>query len=484
MRSFRFSWENPEGTWIPLAGSALAGGLTGYLLVSGTPTTLFVLLAGIAGVILLFLLPLTTFPFLLFILLIGEGALRKWVFPSAQEWIYFGKDIVILVGFFRILLRREPADPPLILHPPLLRFLLLLLILYLGGQFFNPRSPSLILTLFGLRGYLLPLLSAFLFLHIFTPKNRDLLIKALLTATILLAILATIQSLLPADHPLNRYVGWSGTRIATLGIGKDAPARTTATFSYITGYTDFLYFAFLLVLSLLAEGRIPRWKLTLILPLILYQMILTGSRAVLVLAGSVWVLFSLLNRNPSPGNRRAFFWGFPLAILFLLLFLIIHPSALRGIKERWDVSDFGDRLRRIFLIPLEVAPSGGLMGYGPGTLHQSRDYLLARTGELNLLPPLYEEESARVVLEIGAIGAILWFGFWIVLLLQILSLLFVAFREKKRVSSLLALSLFTLHLLLTGIIYKTATAYLWALLMGMTLGVPHEGSTHSASQEE
>jgi hypothetical protein len=321
--------------------------------------------------------------------------------------------------------------------------------------------------------------------HAFSRNSAKALETSVLVASLLLAILATYQSLLPADHFLNRYVGWRETRIATLGVGRDAPVRATATFSFITGYTDFLYFALLITLTLLKERRLSLWKPILLISLIFYQMILTGSRGVLVLSGMVAILFLILHTDSASQTRRTpFLWVLPASLGLIVLLIFSHPSALKGIRERWDLSDFRQRLQNIFLLPFKVAPSAGLFGFGPGSEHQSREFLLGRTGELSPLPPFYEEESARVVFELGAIGAILWYGFWTILLFQILSLLLFSFREKKGVSPILALSLFTLHLLMSGIVYKTATSYLWALLMGMTLGASSGDSTQPVRQEK
>ena len=49
------------------------------------------------------------------VLLVFEGAIRKWLAPGAQDLVYFAKDVLLLgvyVGFFRELPRLRARLPP------------------------------------------------------------------------------------------------------------------------------------------------------------------------------------------------------------------------------------------------------------------------------------------------------------------------------------------------------------------------------------
>src|SRR5262245_12268368 len=73
----------------------------------------------------------------LFLVIILEGAFRKWMFPSLQEYIYFVKDGVLLltaVGF--LLDRRVPRRLSL---PAGYAVLLVAYTLWVLGEIANPR---------------------------------------------------------------------------------------------------------------------------------------------------------------------------------------------------------------------------------------------------------------------------------------------------------------------------------------------------------
>src|SRR6185436_492757 len=86
------------------------------------------------------------------VLLIFEGAIRKWLVPGAQDLIYFAKDVFLLgayVGFFQSPERRRyqpPAAPVL--------YGLLVAGIFLGVlQIFNPNLPNLLVGVLGFKAY-------------------------------------------------------------------------------------------------------------------------------------------------------------------------------------------------------------------------------------------------------------------------------------------------------------------------------------------
>ena len=86
------------------------------------------------------------------VLLVFEGAIRKWLLPGAQDLIYFAKDVLLLgvyAGFLRDRARlriRFPALP--LLYIPLGITALLGLM-----QVFNPALPNLLVGLSGFKAY-------------------------------------------------------------------------------------------------------------------------------------------------------------------------------------------------------------------------------------------------------------------------------------------------------------------------------------------
>src|SRR2546425_691227 len=137
------------------------------------------------------------------IIAVFEGALRKWVFPEAGQWIYFAKDFLILgayVGFFGPRVIQHSAL--LVSHPAnaLLATLGLVAVLQLA----NPFLPTLGVGLFGVKAYLMYVPLMYLVHAVF----RDVqVLQRCWTCYLILALvpllLGIIQFWLPADSVLN-----------------------------------------------------------------------------------------------------------------------------------------------------------------------------------------------------------------------------------------------------------------------------------------
>src|SRR5262245_38829018 len=99
--------------------------------------------------------------FSVFVLMVFEGALRKWVLPSAQAQIYLIKDILLIgvyLGFIvegrRSTLAGHDAGP----------IKLVIMIAFMFGciEVLNPNSPSFLIGLNGLKAYFLYIPIAFI----------------------------------------------------------------------------------------------------------------------------------------------------------------------------------------------------------------------------------------------------------------------------------------------------------------------------------
>lgn len=363
------------------------------------------------------------------VLAVFEGALRKWAFAEYGQWIYFGKDFLLLgayVGFWapRVIDRRRLFA----WHPAsglLAAFAALALV-----ELANPSLPSLLVGLFGIRAYLIyvPLI------YMVSALSRDLeemgkfrswfLVLAVIPLT-----LGIVQFWAPADSVLNSYA-WEdefGPGVATFGgVGS---ARITGTFSYITGYTTYLTLIFLIgVAWVVSEGRRRvRWALYGLLGLVFANLLMTGSRGpFLVLGASVPVLLALAWRSDWHGRRRIVVRACVALPLVGLLATALFPEAQAAFLARARHSeDLPNRLAGILYDPLWAMGEAGLLGYGIGSTHQARAFLLpADMSETS--PPPAEGEWERIILEVGPVG------FAVVLLTRIFvaSWLWRAFRAS------------------------------------------------------
>src|SRR5687767_1812518 len=81
------------------------------------------------------------------VVLVLEGAIRKWLLPGAQDLIYFAKDALLLAayaGFWAERGRRGRAWKP---REPFLFGVLTLAMLFGLLQVFNPELPNLLVGL-------------------------------------------------------------------------------------------------------------------------------------------------------------------------------------------------------------------------------------------------------------------------------------------------------------------------------------------------
>src|SRR5438105_4014018 len=87
---------------------------------------------------------------LLLVMVIIEGALRKWVFPSAQQLLYFAKDGILVCAFLGYL-----KDGAHIMIPRAMRVLVIAVAVIAFLNIFNPALPSVLLGIVGWKSYVL-----------------------------------------------------------------------------------------------------------------------------------------------------------------------------------------------------------------------------------------------------------------------------------------------------------------------------------------
>ncbi|MCB0212172.1 MAG: hypothetical protein KDJ52_22705, partial [Anaerolineae bacterium] len=102
------------------------------------------LIAGLVGAAVIFLFAAQDWQRaikLALILVVLEGALRKWVLPQASELIYFLKDIVLLgayISYYHSPIRRQGTPA----QKSIFQFWLVLMTLWCMAEVFNPRLGS------------------------------------------------------------------------------------------------------------------------------------------------------------------------------------------------------------------------------------------------------------------------------------------------------------------------------------------------------
>jgi hypothetical protein len=352
--------------------------------------------------------------FSVFVLLVFEGALRKWVFPSAQAQIYFLKDGILLATYLGFLLYcpRSKIAPGGVTA---ISVVLVLSFLFGCIEVFNPNSPSVLVGVMGLKAYFLYAPIAFILPYVFDSQKQFLrLIRCYIAMAIPVAILGFVQVAAGPESSINAYVSHSEDAVilAVFGSERDL-VRTSGTFSYIAGYAVFLTFiAFLSLGYNLAQGWRLKNNITPLLALILVvgAMFTTGSRGpvyTLIVAVPIILWLGVAGRVVSVQTLTRLSI---LAPVIALLASNISPDAFEAFAERAAEGGADDTLDRILspiVSTIEALSEAPAFGIGIGTTHPSALSITGDDWPWWLQGLFTEDEMARVSVELGFVGLFL-----------------------------------------------------------------------------
>lgn len=397
------------------------------------------------------------------IIVVLEGALRKWVLPQASDLIYFLKDIILLGAYLRFYLSSEPKY-----HGKAGFFTntLFLCTAWCAFQIFNPSLGSPIVGLFGLKAYLFYIPLMWMIPTLFESQEKLYqFLRNYLLLVIPVAILAIAQFFSPTNSLLNVYASGGVKQVATAGEN----VRVTGTFPYIAGYSTYMSFCFTVLMPILSLPQPKKWQIITFIEafLVVGTSFMTGARG-LVLFEILFLLgyFSLLwLTQPSKAIQNTKKFILPI----FLISAVVPVFFQKGIEAFFtrattasDSGNFSDRAFSAFTEPVAAMQFKGFDSYGIGATHPAipvlRNALQLYSGEA--LPPS-EGEMGRVVMEIGIFGFILWYALRLYL---IISLLGMFLKLKTPFLRNLALAVFLFHAInFTGqlIFNTTFGVYYW-----------------------
>lgn len=394
------------------------------------------------------------------VLVVVEGALRRWVFPQARDLIYFVKDFILIGSYIGFTSR-----PRLLIDRfPLIKELTLVIAILCGLQAFNPSLGSPIVGLIGIRAYLLYIPLIWVVPHLFASgEELRKFLRRYLIILIPVCILGVFQYYAPPDSIINVYSP-DGTA-AGASVGEFV--RITGTFSYLVGHTSYLAFCFSLLVVLIAREQAFRWQLIYGLELILVaaNSFMSGARLIIIYEGLFITLYLLLLVFASSRNAFSSIKRLSVIMVITAIATIVYfQPAIQSFSDRATGSDSTEQ--RIVESITQVFDYGtiSLEGYGTGATQSSvstlRKLLSLPTGAE--LPP-NEGETGRVMIEIGLLGFILWYGLRIVILVSLYSTFS---RLRNPFYKELCLAVFLFHLInITGqlITNPTMLVYFWFL---------------------
>src|SRR5262245_1405910 len=350
-----------------------------------------------------------------FVLLVFEGALRKWAFPSAQAQLYLVKDAILLAVYLGFVLDGRRNQPAL-RGAASIRIVILLAFAFGCIEVFNPNSPSTLVGRIGLTKYFLYVPIEFILPSAFKSREHLLhMIRRYLVLAIPVALLGFFQVAAGPDSFLNVYVSWTESTVDPASLarsGYEDIVRTTGTFSYISGYAAFLTFvSFLAIGYNLANG----WRIKnnivpiLALTLVIGAMFTTGSRApvyTLLATGPVILLLAASGRVLRIQTAVRLCLLLPI-VAFVALNL--SPRAVDAFIYR--ANEASDTTVYRVLWPVDATiwalSNGPALGMGIGATHPSALTIMGTQEPWWLGDFWTEGEAPQVTVELGLIGLIL-----------------------------------------------------------------------------
>lgn len=403
----------------------------------------------------------------LLVLLVLEGAIRKWLLPGHQQLVYLAKDVffaAIVAGYLMTRNRARRVRVPAVVVIPLLGCAI-----WGALEVFNPKLPSVLVGVFGWKAYFwyAPLLwvvpAAFRDL-----RDLDRFLRRYALIALPMMALAVLQFRSPVTSALNRYAWGENEGLGGIAtFGAQSAARVTGTFTYISGFTTYLVAIGVILLVVLGadgfrmRGNWKEWAAFLSLPIGIFA---SGSRGPLVLLAGILPLFFLLARRGVGARAGALLRLVAGTAVAAALTSYVAMPALEAFVLRATTTGENVTLRVLdpFLGPFQVLDDIDFFGFGIGATHQAASALVP-----GMLPGSWlegvvaEAESTRVMIETGPLGFLLHFTYRIALLAVVFGASARARFQRPRVVAL-GCGFFLLSQLPGAIVFNVyAGVYFW-----------------------
>jgi hypothetical protein len=416
------------------------------------------------------------------VVVIIEGAIRKWFMPSASELVYFYKDVLMLATLIGYCRKRRKSPFVIKRQLGLVAAIVGVFVLYALLAFALPGGPPPLVGLLGLKAYCLYVPLAFI-----TPRafpDKESLIKFLKWYLIIVLPVAAIGVMQFLDSntqsTLNRYAVEAGATSDIAGFSTKSGqtfVRITGTFSYITGLAVYLPIMFALLLAITAlylKRGLTRTQKALYygaLGATVVTCFMSGSRAPVLSMLVVAVIFYLFT-----SGRQIFRRLRQIAIVGTILYVAfssLFPQAFdafynRAFAGEQQVDEGKSRVMSALGLPSEEVSYAGLFGYGIGWTQNAVPALIKRfdmADQQNPIPIPSEGEPGRVTLELGVLGFALWTLMRLVLLFTVLRMSFSMRDRESKILAFAASAALVMPLAVGGAVSThTQNVYQWFLI--------------------
>lgn len=427
----------------------------------------------------------------LLVVLVVEGAVRKWFVPSASELVYFYKDLLMVVILASYLAAKRKSLLVIRRQLKPLSVIVAAFTIYAAASVSNPALPHPVVGLLGVKAYLLYVPLAFLVPRAFPSKERLVaFLKWYLIIALPVAALGAMQFVDSDPQSALNVYAWDEKTMAAAGVEMSVAnfvdsagasyVRITGPFSYLSGMAIYLPVVFALLLGLIAQrrlGPLPKgfgWIYHLALAAVVTTAFMTGSRgAVLNLAVIALLFYGLASKKDLFRRFRQAAVGVVLVAVALTVFFPQAFDALytRAFGGEEQLVEGQGRIEEAFRLPLEEATYAGAFGYGVGATQNATPALMSK---LNLpflgerIPIGYEAESGRVMLELGVVGYLLHLALRLGVFVTLLYACFNIRDAEAKSLAVAALAALVFPLVLGGAVTQhTQNVFQWFLV-----GVP------------
>jgi len=349
--------------------------------------------------------------FLYLIVLIFEGCLRKWIFPSFQLALFFIRDPLVIYLYYQALKNGLwPSNTKLLDIGIYISFFST--VFFLLYSIFTDIDIKFLI--YGLRNYFLYIPFPFLIYKYLDIKTLRKIVDTIILLSIPISILVVIQSILPSSHVLNAGIDESFT---PLGGGV---LRTQGTFTSILGQSFYISILWACLISALVDnGKFCSLNSLTLKVLLLPSLIIlfvSGSRTAFVFVIvylSVFLIYSLFFSKDIRFKQRSVIVILLISISSMIIISTkVLDFQLQTILERSQgaADDYGgtpgadmiDRVLFSFTSFTKILSTVPIYGYGLGYGGNAASTLeIVLPNEVS--PRDLEEELARNIFELGPI---------------------------------------------------------------------------------
>lgn len=425
--------------------------------------------------------------FIVYVIIMLDGVLRKYILPQAQRPLIFLQDPFVLYLYYHALRHNFVRKSGLLA----MGAGLLILGLFIGVAHAFDEENSFLLALFGLRQYFFFIPLPFVMAVVIGRDDLDRFFRLNLILLILMAPLMVAQVLSPLDSWVNAGVLVDGAQSlgnGTFGGGDSTFVRAPGFFTSAGGINIILPLDAAILLLVWMMPRRERPCSRLLLGVSAAAMFLaiaaSGNRGAIMglllvgIAGGMLPLFM-------PGTRSAvgaIGVSAILAIAAVGSFILFFPEQYSALYDRWIGANAGEgdfailyRAFDNFTYFFSVIPYTPILGFGLGTGTNGADILGVNPVDstLGFLVVQLHSDWARHIIDLGPAVGIVYIIFRVFFTLRI-AVVGVGTATRRRDPTAWLIFSAVGYTFLNGLLtaQSTNTALCW-FLVGLILAAPN-----------